>query len=138
MRDLARELDKARLGTWMAPQVSFAAGEDVVRQGEEGDQAYVVESGSLEVLQEGVGRIRVLGPGEVFGEMAPLTRSRRTSTVRALTDSVLAVIDGAQLRESLDMGNLGGRFVAALAHRLIDREQSSQDITPADDGFLKL
>ena len=133
VRELAREIDRARLGTWMAPRITVQPGEDVVRQGDEGDQAYVVEDGQLEVIQDGT-RVRVMGPGEVFGELAPLTRCVRTSTVRALTPCALAVIDGAQLRQSLDMGNLGGRFVAALAQRLLDRERPSADIAPAD-GF---
>lgn len=126
-RALAESLDQARYGTWLAPQVEFSPGDVVVREGQPGDQAYVVESGTLEVHQAGQGRIRDLHPGDVFGEMAPLTGQARSSTVIARTTCTLAVVDGARLRELLDMGSLGGRFVEALARRLRDRERASEE-----------
>lgn len=122
IQELSEQLDRARLGTWTAPRVHIPAGKTVVREGETGDQAYVVEAGKLEVVRSDKGLVSTIGPGDVFGELAPLTRRARTSTVRALTPCTLAVIDGRRLRSSLDMGNVGGRFVAALASRLVQED----------------
>jgi predicted acylesterase/phospholipase RssA len=65
----------------------------VCRQGEEGDALYLVASGRLAVLREGAGGDGVVGQkgrGDSFGEMAVLTGHRRSATVRALRDCVLA------------------------------------------------
>ena len=53
-------------------------------QGDIGDRYYVIESGEAEVI--GDGRVvATLGPGEGFGEIALLRRTRRTATVAAGT-----------------------------------------------------
>jgi hypothetical protein len=66
----------------------LGAGEVVFQQGEEGDRLYIVKSGVLEVLAaptDGADPMPVayLGAGEVLGELALLTGSRRTATVRS-------------------------------------------------------
>ena len=123
MEQVAEALDLARHGTWMEPRVALTAGEAILREGEGGTAAYVVESGELEVVQEHSGHVRTLGPGDVFGELAALTGGIRSSSVIARTDCVLACIEGEKLVQALDMGNLGGRFVQALAQRLLDNER---------------
>jgi hypothetical protein len=66
----------------------FGAGAVVFDQGDEGDRLYIVKSGVLEVLaspSDGAEPVPVayLGAGEVLGELALLTGSRRTATVRS-------------------------------------------------------
>jgi MFS family permease len=72
-----------------------AAGTDVFRQGDPGDEFCIVESGRVAVLDDGQ-EIRRLGPGEAFGEVALLRAVPRTATVRALEDTELATVSGAQ------------------------------------------
>ncbi|MET0726389.1 MAG: MFS transporter [Leifsonia sp.] len=65
--------------------VTVAADQVVFSQGDIGDRYYVIESGEAAVV--GDGRVVVvLGPGEGFGEIALLRRSRRTATVVARSD----------------------------------------------------
>jgi cyclic nucleotide-binding protein/uncharacterized protein DUF4388 len=66
----------------------FGAGGVVFEQGDEGDRLYIVKSGVLEVVaspSDGAEPVPVayLGAGEVLGELALLTGSRRTATVRS-------------------------------------------------------
>jgi MFS family permease len=62
--------------------VEVATGAEVFTQGEIGDRYYVIESGEADVV--GDGRVvATLGPGEGFGEIALLRRTRRTATVVA-------------------------------------------------------
>jgi MFS family permease len=66
-------------------------GADVIRQGETGDDFFVIEAGEADVI--GDGRfIRTLRAGECFGEIALLSGTTRTSTVRARTQLMLYVI----------------------------------------------
>jgi MFS family permease len=72
-----------------------AAQTDVFREGDPGDDFYVIESGRVAVIDEGQ-EIRRLGPGDSFGEIALLHAVPRTATVRALEDTELAALSGPQ------------------------------------------
>lgn len=75
--------------------VAVPAGDVVVEQGEPGDRYYVIESGTAAV--SGDGRpVATLGPGEGFGEIALLRRTRRTATVRATSDLRLQTLRSEQ------------------------------------------
>lgn len=65
-----------------------AAGEIVMREGEAGDEAYLIERGTLEVTREGV-HLAQLGAGEWVGEMSLLLDEPRSATVTAATDTQL-------------------------------------------------
>jgi NADH dehydrogenase FAD-containing subunit/uncharacterized membrane protein YphA (DoxX/SURF4 family) len=69
----------------------FEPGDEVIRQGDEGETAYVIESGRLEVLKDG-NKLGELGEGDCFGEIALLSNVRRNATVRCLTACELAVL----------------------------------------------
>ena len=62
--------------------VGVPAGAAVFAQGDVGDRYYVIETGEADVV--GDGRVvATLGPGEGFGEIALLRRTRRTASVVA-------------------------------------------------------
>jgi Cyclic nucleotide-binding domain len=89
-------------------------GTEVVRQGDRGDQFYVIERGQLEVLVDGR-PVRVLGAGESFGEIALIREVPRTATVRAVDRSQLAAIG----REQFLAAVMGGDESAAMAEEVI-------------------
>jgi hypothetical protein len=69
----------------------FEPGDEVIRQGDEGETAYVIMSGRVEVVQDG-NKLGELGDGDSFGEIALLSNVRRTATVRCLTACDLTVL----------------------------------------------
>jgi len=70
-----------------------AAGTDVIRQGDPGDRFYIVESGSAQVLVDGL-FVGALGPGTSFGERALLRNVPRTATVRSNGPMELLALTG--------------------------------------------
>jgi NTE family protein len=79
----------------LASEVGLARGEFLFRQGEPADGVYVVRVGHLEVLQDGDSSqaINTLTRGAVLGELALLSESVRSASVRALRDTELVKID---------------------------------------------
>ena len=73
-----------RLARGVEP-VTVPAGHFVFEQGDVGDRYFVIESGEAVVVGDGRD-IATLGPGEGFGEIALLRRSRRTAGVRAAAE----------------------------------------------------
>ncbi|KAM4528965.1 cGMP-dependent protein kinase 2 [Fundulus diaphanus] len=59
-------------------------GEEVIKEGSEGDSMYIVAAGELIVTQSGRD-LRTLTKGDVFGELAILYNCKRTATVKAKT-----------------------------------------------------
>ena len=63
------------------------AGTVIFKEGEEGDQMFIVQDGRVKVSRAIGGKeqmLAVLGKGDFFGEMALVTRERRTATVTTL------------------------------------------------------
>ena len=65
--------------------IRFTAGDVLLREGERGDDAYLIRAGEVDVLRAGSSErvLRTLGPGSFVGEVAALTGTARTATVRA-------------------------------------------------------
>jgi CRP/FNR family cyclic AMP-dependent transcriptional regulator len=77
-----RELE--RIAASMKPR-TFRAGDTVTSEGQGGVGFFVIEDGQAKVTVGGENR-RTLGAGDYFGEVALLTDSPRTATIRAETD----------------------------------------------------
>jgi monovalent cation:H+ antiporter, CPA1 family len=98
---LFRELEPARITrirALMRPRLALP-GERLITRGERGDRMYVIASGAVEVRLHG-GPVR-LGTGEVFGEVALLTRRPRMADVVAIGYCQLLTLDGAAFRRFL-------------------------------------
>jgi len=104
-------------GGWFETKI-FEPGASIVTEGEPGDAAYIIESGSCEVFKliDGKQRlVRRLNPGDVFGETAVFTGSPRTASVIARERSTLKVITGPSLNRELDHNPWLAAFVRSLA-----------------------
>jgi MFS family permease len=75
-----------------AVPVALGAGETLFAQGDAGDRFYVIDSGRLEIVRDGV-TCAVDEPGDCFGETALLRDCPRNATVRAIDDADLYALD---------------------------------------------
>ncbi len=78
-------------------EVSVAAGDVVIHEGEPSDRFYLIAEGRFGVTQLGadgqVVSLREIGPADPFGEIGLLTGAPRSATVTALTEGRLFALD---------------------------------------------
>lgn len=87
------------------------AGEIACREGDPGDEFFVIDAGRVRVAQHGR-VLREMGAGEFFGELALLDRGPRSATVTAITDASLTVLREQDFAMLIDE-------IPAIAHKLL-------------------
>ena len=100
---LERRLSTTIMRGGEKPEIrSVKAGKELVRQGEPGDELFLVLDGVLSVEHDG-DPLAELGPGAVLGERAALEGGMRTSTLRAVTKCRVAVVPADRIeRDALE------------------------------------
>jgi len=128
----------------------YGTGETIIRQGDEGDSLFFIQSGEVEVMIGDVHsgrprRVALLGGGDFFGEMSLMTGERRSATIRTLTDSEFYVIEASSFREILTEHT---EICTQIASILEERQQNLEvkrreystgpvePIHPEDDGSV--
>lgn len=132
--ELRQDLVAFSRGGGVFEVVRFAPGEYVVREGEPADCAYIIESGTLEVIKgEGSDQrlLRTMGAGEVFGETAILSPGNRTASVVARTPALLRRVTSETLdREVASLKPWMGVIVRTLASRFRESEERGTRSNP--------
>lgn len=99
-------------------EVNVAAGEVIIRKGEDGDSMFVVAQGVLRVHVDNVVLAWLLEK-DVFGEMALLDQAPRSASVTAVADSLLIRLGREAFSELLeDHPEIGHRVLQVMAQRL--------------------
>ena len=107
---------------------AFHAGSDIIREGEEGAEFFIIESGEVKCTKTGVqGEVCArLSTGDYVGERALLTNEPRAATVSAVTDVVCQVLDRETFTRLL--GPLEDTFVRNMkVYEAYKHELPSQD-----------
>lgn len=108
-------------------RVHYEDGQEIVRQGELGQQLYLIWKGEVEVLRTDNGETRTvarLGPGKHFGEMAVFQNVRRTATVKAVGQVELIALGGQEARVLGEAVKPFGEAVGPRASRAITITES--------------
>jgi Cyclic nucleotide-binding domain len=95
---LERELSRIIIGS-DPPFRILRRGENLVEQGDQGEELFLLFDGVLAVVQDGQ-QVAEVGPGAILGEMALLEGGRRTATLRAVTRCRVAVVPGDRVDRS--------------------------------------
>ncbi len=105
------------------------------REGETGQELYIVSEGEVAVQTAGKELAR-LGPGAFFGEVALVTDLPRSATIRALTRVELLSIDREVIREAAaDHPEVVTVLLRFVRDRLIDRiTHTSEMFAPFTEG----
>jgi len=109
------------------PSRVFPPGALIVREGDPGEEAFIITAGNCMVVRLERGEQRLileLGPGDVFGETAILTGTPRTATVMAIDEVTVKIVTRPLIEERLGPNTWLGRFVLALADRYRDLDQA--------------
>jgi|SRR5579859_77168 len=108
------------------PRRTFAPGEVIVREGDQGEEAYMIVAGRCRAYRTVDGREETLAtmePGDAFGEMALILFEPRAASVVAMDQVTVTVLDRATMNEGLGLSGWTGALVRALAQRFSDLEQ---------------
>jgi len=126
MTDLQEAMRAFLRGGLHLPRKTYKAGEIVVREGEQGDAAYMIIAGRCRAYRDASGveeTLATMEPGDVFGEMALILYEPRAASVVAVEDTTVLVLDQTTMNEGLGFSGWTGALVRALAQRFIDLEQ---------------
>jgi CRP/FNR family cyclic AMP-dependent transcriptional regulator len=108
----------------LASSRDATAGDELTRQGDDGDEFFLVVAGDAIATVDG-DAIGELGPGSFFGEMALIDGGERTATVTATTDMQLLVLDRHEFNEMLEvaMPSVAPKLLAVVGARMRLLEQ---------------
>lgn len=114
--------------------VELVTGETIIRQGDPGDRFYIVATGRLSIIKDGVA-VAVTEAGGYVGEIALLRDVPRTATVTALEDSLLLALE----RDDFLTAVTGHAQSKSVAESVAERrsadsgERANEEPTPGGD-----
>ena len=118
-------------------EVELSRGASAFHEGDQGDQLYVIMSGKIKLGRTATdGRenlVAVLGPGEIFGEMALFNPAPRSATATAVSATRLAGLRHENLRRAIASSpDVSLQLLQALAQRLSKTNESLADLVFSD------
>jgi len=115
--------------------VTYQPGDQIFEEGSEGDCAYLIERGSVDVsTRKGKSyfRMAILGEDELFGEMALIDKGIRTATVTALEETCVIRIPRNSIEAEFAKGN---PIIEHLLRLVLKRFRNAQDRLTDKDRF---
>jgi len=122
---------------------TLGAGETVCKEGDAGDTMYIIQQGKVKITKHIGGKeyiLAVLGKGEFFGEMALVTRIKRTATVITLTTVEVLEFDRSGFIDLIKKNaQIVLNIIDKLCRRLHNANLKLQHLVPRyDKGLVAL
>jgi serine/threonine-protein kinase len=125
VEELASDIDDLISGKWSRQEKKvFQPGEMLMREGEEGEEAYLILSGEVQVVKESEGHkivLATLKEGDVIGEMSLISKEKvtRSASVEALKKTEAAILTKHVISQNLKkLPPYMEKIVATLTDRL--------------------
>jgi CRP-like cAMP-binding protein len=122
--------------------VAFKAGDTIIAEGDNGDCAFFIVSGSVEVIVGGGAGARTVGTletGEVFGEMCLIEPGPRSATVRAVADTECLAASYEEFIAAIEENPARAvGFMKTLVRRLRLMNEMIERANPSRGGFRRL
>lgn len=119
---------------------TYAPGTVVFREGDAGEQMFIIQRGRVRVTKDFSGKthlIAVLGKGEFFGEMAIVSRLRRSATVTAIDEVEALAFDHDGLLAMITRNpRIGLSIIDRLCRRLQAAHRKVQHLVQRDRAGL--
>ena len=103
---------------------TFQAGDKIFKEGDEGDVAYVVQSGEVEIIKVNDNNeevIGVIGEGGIFGEMALIDSKPRMAMARTSKSATIIVVTKQMFDEKMKSVD---PFIRGLLNIFVDQIRS--------------
>ena len=113
-------------------KVQFTAGSVICREGDFGNQMYVLTRGEISVTKE-IGlfqrELKKMYPGEVFCEMALISEGKRAATLKAATEVECFALEEKEFTQLLDENS---SFAREMLEIITERMKSAEDAASHD------
>lgn len=89
---------------------TFAKGSVIFREGDRGDEAYLMQQGAVRIFKTVSGKRITIGtvkPFQIFGELALMDNGARMAAAEATEDTTCLVLSKTTIREMLDQAPPG-------------------------------
>ncbi len=115
----------------------YRAGTDIIRQGDDPDQFFILTKGEVEIIRQYPDGSEVLvakvSEGGFFGEIGLLKHAKRVATVRAKTDVEVMTMGAASFQRWLDSSVISRQELDAIVDERMETVESLQPLETSPD-----
>lgn len=102
----------------VAQESFFPAHQIIVTQGTPGQAFYLILTGRVEILRDGVS-LGAFGPGDFFGEMSLLDQAPRSATIKSIEDTSCLMLSSWDFKALLEKHpSIAIKLLEVLSRRL--------------------
>jgi CRP/FNR family transcriptional regulator, cyclic AMP receptor protein len=122
--------------------VKFKAGENILTEGDEGNTAFLILEGSVDVTIGKDAKAKTVGTlqaGEVFGELSLIEPGPRSATVTAVTDTTCVTTSYEEFISSIQENpERAVEFMKTLVRRLRQMNERMAEMSPGKRGLREM
>lgn len=111
---------------------TFKAGQIIFHEGDNGNYAYIIEKGKVEIFRERNGKEEILETQNaytVFGELALIDNKPRAASARAIEDTECITLDKVYIQEIIQNSDPSMQILVKLVMSIIRKHYKDAPLT---------